>query len=148
MYKLKKRAERRDETRRRIVEATVHLHEARGASKTSISAIAELAGVERLTVYRHFPDKRALLTACTSHYLKLNPPPDPAWWHGIADAGERLRLGLAEIFAYHRRTEPMFVQAARDIEGSPLLREVLSSFFAHWQQAKEILASAWEPRIH
>ena len=144
IYKLKKRAERLDETRRRIVEATVHLHETRGAASTSISAIAELAGVERLTVYRHFPDDRSLLKACTSHYLHLNPPPDPNSWCEVGDAGERLRLGLSQIYDYHRRTEPMFARAARDLEENPILREVLGHFFAQWEQIREILVSPWE----
>ena len=82
-YALKRRADRQNETRQRIVEATVHLHQTIGGAKTTISAIAEKAGVERLTVYRHFPDEKTLFTACTSHYLALNPPPDPAAWEKI-----------------------------------------------------------------
>ena len=144
MYKLGKRAAHQDETRRRIVEATVHLHETRGAANTSISAIADLAGVERLTVYRHFPDERSLFKACTSHYLNLNPPPDPAPWCDVTDAGERLRWGLKEIYSYHRRTEPMFARAAQDLEENPVLREVLGHFFSHWDRTREVLASPWE----
>src|SRR5438552_15155801 len=75
-YQLKRRAERQEETRQRIVEATIALHQTVGGAGATISAIAARAGVERPTVYRHFPDERALLTACTGHYLALNPPPD------------------------------------------------------------------------
>jgi len=144
IYKLKKRAASLAETRRRIVAATVHLHQMRGAANTSISAIAELAGVERLTVYRHFPDERSLLKGCTSHYLDLNPPPNPDPWREIVDAGQRLHLGLSEIYAYHRRTEPMFARAARDLEENPILREVLENFFLRWDRMRDVLASAWE----
>jgi AcrR family transcriptional regulator len=75
-YEMKRRAERQEETRQRITEATVELHQALGPAKTTISAIAEKAGVQRLTVYRHFPDEHALFVACTSHYMGQNPPPE------------------------------------------------------------------------
>jgi len=143
-YQLKRRAERQNETRQRIIEATVQLHEMIGGAKTTISAIAEQAGVERLTVYRHFPDERTLFTGCTSHYLALNPPPDPNHWQTIASPTERLRIGLAESFIYHRRTEPMFTHAARDMEEFPVLREILAPFFAHWDRVRDILSSPWE----
>jgi AcrR family transcriptional regulator len=71
---MKRRAKRQEETRRRIVEATVEMHESVGMARTTISAIAEKAGVQRLTVYRHFPDERALFTACRGHWLAANPP--------------------------------------------------------------------------
>src|SRR5690554_6813567 len=104
-YELKARAEQQEETRLRIVEATVALHQQIGGPATTVSAIAERAGVERATVYRHFPDERALLTACTSHYISQNPPPNPQQWATIEDAEERLQTALCEIYAYHRRTE-------------------------------------------
>jgi AcrR family transcriptional regulator len=142
-YKLKARAERQDETHRRIVEATVRLHEKFGASGTSISAIAEAAGVQRLTVYRHFPNERALLAACTGHYLAANPPPDPAPWRKIADAEQRLRAGLAQIYAYHGRTETMSTSTARDVEENATLRKVLAPGFAHWQRINDVLSEGW-----
>lgn len=142
-YKLKARAERQDETHRRIVEATVRLHEKFGASGTSISAIASAAGVQRLTVYRHFPNERALLAACTGHYLAANPPPDPAPWLKIADAEQRLRTGLAQIYAYHKQTEAMFSNAARDVEENATLRKVLAPSFAHWEKINDALSGGW-----
>ena len=95
-YEMKRRARRQEETRRRITEAAVRLHQALGPAKTTISAIAERAGVQRLTVYRHFPDERALLSACSSHYAAANPPPDPEPWTRIPDPEDRLRRALAE----------------------------------------------------
>ena len=138
-YELKRRADRQNETRQRIVEATVHLHQTVGGAKTTISAIAEKAGVERLTVYRHFPDEKALFTACTSHYLALNPPPDPAAWEGFPEVKQRLRTGLTAIYAFHRRTEPMFMRAASDLEQIPVLREVLAPLFAYWERVHAVL---------
>ncbi len=77
-YELKRRAERKAETRRRIVEATVALHTSDGPARTTISAIADRAGVERHTVYAHFPDERALFDACSAHWASLHPFPDSA----------------------------------------------------------------------
>src|SRR5262245_32191160 len=128
-YQLKRRAERQEETRQRIVEAAVHLHETVGERGATISAIAAEAGVERLTVYRYFPDERALLSACTSHYLSLNPPPNPENWRSIADPELCLQTALTEIYAYHRRTEAMMNSANRDMATLPVLRELLIPLF-------------------
>src|SRR5688500_10745162 len=100
-YELKKRAEAQDETRRRITEATVELHGTIGPARTTISAIAERAGVQRLTVYRHFPDERALLGACTSHWRERHPPPDPGPWTAIEDPRERAERALGELYGWY-----------------------------------------------
>jgi AcrR family transcriptional regulator len=143
-YTLGKRAEQQNETRRRIVEATVELHQEIGGLNTTISAIAERAGVERATVYRYFPDERSLLEACTSHYVAENPPPNPMAWLEIASAHARLEKALVEIYAYHRRTEAMSARAASDLLLIPLLEEVLAPLFAYWQQVQVILATPWQ----
>jgi AcrR family transcriptional regulator len=144
-YELKRRAEKEEETRQRIVEATVELHGTLGAAYTSIKAIAERAGVERATVYRHFPDERSLFAACTGHYLALNPPPDPAPLERIADPEQRLRAGLAAVYAHYRTTEPMRSNTQRDLPQFPTLAEVLAPSFAHWARLHEVLAAGWEP---
>ena len=143
-YQLKRRAEHQEETRRRIVEAAVELHESVGVAYTTIRAIAERAGVERATVYRHFPDERSLFTACTGHYLAANPPPDPAPLQRIADPAQRLKVGLAEIYAYHRRTEEMTSKAQRDLPQFPALAEVLAPYDEHWAQLGAVLAAGWQ----
>ncbi|MCI0398389.1 MAG: TetR/AcrR family transcriptional regulator [Chloroflexi bacterium] len=144
-YQLKRRAERQEETRQRIIDAAIQLHQTAGGAAT-ISAIAKLAGVERLTLYRHFPDEQTLLRACTGHYLACNPPPDPAAWQEVEDAEEHLRIGLRAVYAYHRRTEPMFVQATRELEVNPVLGEVLAPYFAYWAHLAEVLAEVWQPQ--
>ena len=93
-YELKQRAESLTATRGRIVEATVELHDSLGPACTTISAIAERAGVQRLTVYRHFPDERSLFGACSGHWAAQNPVPDPAAWAAIDDPEERLLVAL------------------------------------------------------
>ncbi len=143
-YELKRRAEHQEETRRRIVEATVELHESVGVANTTIRAIAERAGVERATVYRHFPDERSLFTACTSHYLAANPPPDPVPLQRIADPEQRLKVGLAAIYAYHRRTEQMTYKAQRDLPQFPALAEVLAPYDEHWVRLGDVLAAGWQ----
>jgi AcrR family transcriptional regulator len=142
-YELKKRAEHQAETRRRLVAATVELHETIGPARTTVSAIADRAGVERKTFYRHFPDPDAILDACSAHYRSLNPPPDPHDWLAIPDPHERLRHGLAATYRYYRRNERMMANVLRDRElGIP----VGDGFLRHRAVAKKTLADAFQVR--
>src|SRR3954465_1979840 len=102
-YQQKRRAEQQAGTRHRIVEAMVDLHREVGPARTTISAIAERAGVERLTVYRHFPHEAAMFRACTTHYATQVPGPDAAMWAGIEEPAERLRSALHQFYDYYRR---------------------------------------------
>jgi AcrR family transcriptional regulator len=149
-YQLKRRAQQQDETRQRIVEATVHLHETLGPARTSISAIAEQAGVERLTVYRHFPDEQTLFSACTSHYLAANPLPEPSDWTQIADPGTRLRVALTKTYAYYQRTERMLSRALPDLPDVPVMQRILEPYFAYWEQVCDGLTEGWstQGRLH
>lgn len=109
-----RRAELEAQTRMRITESTIALHEQVGPARTSISAIAEHAGVRRSTVYRHFPDEEALFDACSTHWLTANPPPDPSAWSAIADPGVRTETALRELYAYYRGTSGMYKSLIRD----------------------------------
>ena len=142
-YDMTRRAKRQEETRRRIVEAMVELHQTVGMTRTTISAIAEKAGVERLTVYRHFPDERALFSACSAHYMGANPPPDPASWTQITDPEERLRTALSEVYAYHSRTEPMMANFVRDAPVKPVLVEVGAPYLQLFERMRYVLATGW-----
>src|SRR5579859_1136935 len=99
---MRRRAEHVDQTRQRIVEATVELHGTVGLAATTIAAIADRAGVTRLTVYRHFPDEAALIGACSAHWISQQQPPDPGTWSRIGDPAERLRAGLADLYRFYR----------------------------------------------
>jgi AcrR family transcriptional regulator len=147
-YKLKRRAERQEETRLRIARAAVELHGTVGPSKTTMSALAEEAGVSRPTLYSHFPDELSLFKACSSLDLSENPLPDPDPWAKIADPEERLRSALTEVYAYYLRREQIMYNVLRDAQGdaevNANLREVLKPLIAHWERMKEILATAWE----
>ena len=113
-YRKRRRAELEQETRLRITEATMNLHEEVGPARTTVSGIAERAGVQRATVYRHFPDTDSLFEACSSHWMSLNPPPDLEAWAAIDDPSRRLRTGLGEIYGWYERTEHMVALLYRD----------------------------------
>jgi AcrR family transcriptional regulator len=123
-YEQTRRAEQQEETRQRIVEAAVALHGSVGPARTSLSAVAERAGVQRNTLYRHFPDERALLDACSSHYSALHPVPGVEAWAEVADVAERTRLGLRDLYAYWEANEQMVAHVLRDAEAEPMVREV------------------------
>src|SRR5919199_3426301 len=123
-YRQKARAEHQAETRQRIVEAAVALHLERGPARTSINAIADHAGVNRVTVYRHFPDTRSLLEACSAHAARVNPPPDLAPWRAIEDPRERIEVGLTTLYDYFRRNEAGWANILRDAELEPLVKEM------------------------
>jgi AcrR family transcriptional regulator len=142
-YELKQRAERVEETRQRIVEATVDLHLERGPAGTSIAEVARRAGVQRRTVYNHFPDDLALFAACSAHWRDRHPPPDPRRWRD-------LRQGLGELYAWYQETEPMTAHVLRDAQVLPSLRRVIEpGFLAYLGAAREALARGFprSPRV-
>ena len=143
-YQKKRRAERETETRQRIVEAMVALHREVGPARTTISAIADRAGVERLTVYRHFPDERSMFEACTSHYATQVPGPDPAVWADVADPAERLRTVLLAFYDYYGRAEDVLTHAVRDVPQLPALAAALTPWAEFVTAVREELLETWE----
>ena len=139
-YRKKRRAELEAQTQLRITESAVELHGTLGPSRTSMSAIAEHAGVRRSTLYRHFPDEAAVFEACSAHWRAANPPPDLTAWAAIEDPDRRLRAGLEELYGYFRQTEGMMVNLYRD---EPLMPTVAGSF----SRFREYLAGAQETLI-
>jgi AcrR family transcriptional regulator len=123
-YTLKRRAEQQAETRQRIVEAAVELHGSIGPARTTVSMVAEKAGVQRHTFYAHFPGERSLFMACSSFAMERDPLPDAAPWRAIGDTNERLRVGLAEIYAWYERNADLLASVLRDSEHHALTREV------------------------
>jgi AcrR family transcriptional regulator len=143
-YELKRRAARQEETRRRIAAATAELHEEIGPARTTISAIAARAGVERLTVYRHFPEERELLQACQEHFLAAHPLPDSAPWAAIADPAARLRTALRALYARHRATEAMTANVQRDAPTMPVLADLLAEAPRYFAAIRALLAAGWD----
>ena len=113
-YRMRARAERQAETRQRIVEAAVELHASIGPAKTSLSAVAERAGVQRNTLYAHFADEQTLLRACTLHWRETHPFPPASRWEPIADPLERLRRALTDVYGWYASVEPEFALFVRD----------------------------------
>jgi AcrR family transcriptional regulator len=138
---MRRRAEQVDQTRQRIVEATVELHGSVGPASTTIAAIADRAGVTRLTVYRHFPDEAALFGACSAHWASRQQLPDPSAWSQLDDPAARLRAGLADLYRFYRAGAGMLTHIHRDLaalpeahqqalrDGDTLFRDILTAPF-------------------
>ena len=119
-YQMGKRAADVAETHRRIVEAAVRLHGTIGPAATTISALAEGAGVTRLTVYRHFPNNGALFAACSQHWAGTQVLPNPKAWIELGDPEQRLRAGLSDLYRFYRDAEPMLTNVRRDRAAVPV----------------------------
>ena len=140
-YELKKRAKQMGETRRRITEAAIDLHGTLGPSRTTLSAVAERAGVERRTLYRHFPTEADLFAACSADYFDAHPWPDLDSWSAIRDPQERLVRALDDLYAYYERTEPMFTNVLRDVDVLDFARDAMAPLDVYLDDATEILVS-------
>ncbi|HEU4905003.1 MAG TPA: helix-turn-helix domain-containing protein [Solirubrobacterales bacterium] len=138
-YRKRRRAEQEDRTRLRITEAAVDLHGSVGPAKTTVSAVAERAGVQRATVYRHFPDEEALFAACSAHWMAAHPLPELESWEAIEDPDERLRTALAQLYAWYERGAYMVEKTTRDVATVPALRSPMEAFAAWFEAATEIL---------
>ena len=128
-YTLGVRAKQQAETRRRIVEAAVDLHSRLGPAQTTLSMIAAQAGVQRHTLYAHFPDERSLFLACSGLVFERDPPPEAAAWRAIGDPRARLRQGLAAIYGWYARNAGVTACVLRDAEHHALTREVVELRF-------------------
>src|SRR5215210_2831596 len=147
-YTKRRRAESEMETRQRITEAAVALHGTVGPARTTISAVADRAGVQRATVYRHFPDEESLFAACSGHWAALNPPPDPDPWREETDHGARLRRALAETYAFFRRTEPMVANVLRDAPVVEAMAKPVARRLAYFETAVEAVVAGRPERGH
>lgn len=132
-YRLKKRASQLEETRLKITEALVELHRTVGPAKTTVTEVAEKAGVGRMTVYNHFATEAEMIGACSAHWASLNPAPDPGDWLVVADPKQRLVSSLHEMYRFYRDNEDMLGNVLRDESLVPALADVM--------------AAAWWPRI-
>jgi AcrR family transcriptional regulator len=143
-YELKQRARRQEQTRQRIVEAAVDLHTSIGPARTTISGIAERAGVERHTVYAHFPDDRTLFGACSAHWAALHPMPDLETLTEIENPVRRLRRALGEMYTWYESVEEDLALFARDASVVPA--EILGRRPAHTASVADAVSKAWPRR--
>ena len=144
-YELKKRADTQAQTRERIVASTAELHATIGPAQTTISAVADHAGVPRSTVYRHFEDETALIVACATHWQMANPPPALEPWGAITDPDQRLQKALLDVYTYYRSAGTMLANVLRDEAAVPIVTELLGPFRGYFVAAHEILM-AGRPR--
>ena len=142
-YQLKQRAERQAETRLDIIRAAVELHSTIGPAHTTVSAIAGQAGVQRLTVYRHFADDEAIFAACSAYAFAEDPPPDPEAWRAIAEPGTRLRIALLQQYAYYQRTRQLLANVLRDAETMPVLAAAMFRRRDALAKGAVVLAEGW-----
>jgi AcrR family transcriptional regulator len=140
-YRQKLRARRVEETRLRITEALVELHRTVGPARTTVSEVAQQAGVRRMTVYNHFPTELDMIDACSSHWVAGHPPPDPDEWAKIEDAGGRRRRGLEQLYRYYRRNRDMVGNFVRDAPLVPALAEILGK---RWLPVMDRMATVLE----
>ena len=128
-YEQRARAEKQEETRQRIVEATAELHQEVGPARTTVAEIARRAGVNRVTVYAHFPEESELFAACQGHFFSSNPPPDLGEALSLEDPAERVRAVLRELYGSYRRTEPMTAKVLRDRAALPAMDALMEQTY-------------------
>ncbi len=138
-YRKRARAAQEEQTRERIAVAAAKLHETVGPSRTTVKGVAEEAGVQRATVYRHFPTEEDLFDACTAHYYAEHPMPDIEGWKEVRDPGQRLRRGLADMYAFYADAEPMLESTGRDIGRVPAMEKATAEIGAFLGSANDIL---------
>jgi AcrR family transcriptional regulator len=144
-YRLGKRAEKKELTRRRIVEAAVDLHTTVGPARTTVAQIAERAGVQRHTYYAHFPDDRSLVNACSALALEQDPLPDVDGWAAHPAGTERIRHGLEELYAWYARNQQLTSAVLRDAEVHDLTREIVQLRLAPtFERAATVLGEGME----
>ena len=139
-YRKKRRAEQEARTRLKITEAAVKLHGTVGPARMTIKGVAAEAGVQRGTVYRHFPDLESLFMSCSVHWASLNPPPDPTAWARIADPDARLRHALTELYTWYVWAEPMLINVLRD---GPLVPQAHEPANASRNTSKHSTPHSW-----
>jgi AcrR family transcriptional regulator len=145
-YRKRRRAELEEQTRLRITEAAVDLHGSVGPARTTMSGVADRAGVQRATLYRYFPDEEALFQACSSHWAVQHPFPDFSRWAAIKDPDERLRVGLRELYDWYARNEQMLENVSRDVALVPAMQAPATQFAAALQAATSALMAGRSER--
>jgi AcrR family transcriptional regulator len=144
-YELRQRAEAQAETRRRIVEAAIQLHSTKGPARTTVSEVADLAGVQRATLYKHFPTLRDLGLACSGLYSERNPAPDPSGWTSL-EGEDRLRVGLRDLYEFFDRNQAMFSRVFADSASDDLTQELVELRFGRPMVAIRSALAAALPR--
>jgi AcrR family transcriptional regulator len=104
-YEMSQRARAAEDTRRRILEASLKLHSEKGFVATSWQDIAREADVAIGTVYFHFPTPDDLIPACSALGMTLIPLPSPDIFAGLRGRAQRTRRLVEELFAFYDKTQ-------------------------------------------
>lgn len=145
-YELRQRADAMAATRQRIVDATVELHGSVGPARTTIAGIAQAAGVQRHTVYRHFPTEEDLFDACSTQYWDHHPWPDPDSWAAIEPGDERLNTALVDLYTFYADVEPMLTNVLRDAETVPIVFRALDRYRSYLDDVTCVLIRGLTPK--
>ena len=140
-YRLQARADAMDRTRARITQAAIELHGSIGPAATTMSAVAERAGVTRATLYRHFPNEEILFRACSAEWRSANPSPDPAQWATISDPYQRLVTALPVLYGWYRSSEAMRTNLLRDLAALPAA--IRNGIESYPRTVAEVLDTGW-----
>jgi AcrR family transcriptional regulator len=140
-YQLRARADAMDRTRARITRAAIELHGSVGPAATTMSAVAERAGVTRATLYRHFPNEEVLFGACSAEWRSANPSPDPSQWASIPDPHHRLGTALPALYGWYRSSEAMRANLLRDLAVLPVA--IRTGIEAYPRTIAEVLDTGW-----
>ena len=138
-YRKRARAEHEEATRARITEAAVKLHGTVGPARTTVSGVAREAGVQRATVYRHFPDDESLFQACSAHYWAQHPFPDIEGWKAVRDPGKRLRHAIGDFYDFYAENEGMLDKTGRDRDLVPAMASQVQAFLAVLDYARSVI---------
>lgn len=144
-YELRQRADAMAATRQRIVDAAVELHRTIGPARTTVVGIAAAAGVQRHTVYRHFPNEDDLFDACGTQYWAAHPWPDPQSWTAIAHGPTRLAQALEDLYAFYDDVEPMLANVLRDAETVPVVARALDPYRSYLDDVTAVLVPRLTP---
>ena len=143
-YTKVRRAAAEEATRERIVSALMALHEEIGPARTTVSAVAERAGVERLTVYRHFPDEPSMLRACSAHWNALHPP--PAICSPSGDPLADFRRTILRLYGWYRTNAAMLIQLTTDARQMPVVAGLIAPFDSDLDAVAAELDGRWPRR--
>jgi AcrR family transcriptional regulator len=143
-YELRARADAMDQTRARITHAAIELHGSIGPAATTMSAVAERAGVTRATLYRHFPNEDALFLACSAEWRSANPAPIPHQWATIPDPYDRLTAALPVVYGWYRASETMRANLLRDLAVLPLA--IRAGIQSYPPTVADVLDAGWPRR--
>ena len=151
VVKTDRRARRRAETERRLVDSASVLFVERGYAATTLADVADHAAIAPRTLYLHFPTKAELLLRCIGVAIAGDAEPmalaeRPAMAEAMAAAtfDERLRLVASLTASLMERTGPLLGVA---FQAAPSEPSIAAAAAAGRADTRRTLREFWH-RIH